>query len=99
MLAEKIKLKFLALYVLFLELRYRLLKPYFSSLAIQARFLYRQSDLFKNRYQQLGLEAAEKLFEKDAISFFKKAQKEPLIIRLQLFFDATFGREQRAYYK
>ncbi len=98
MLLEKMKLKALALYALFLELKYQLLKPYFAGLAIQAKFLYRQSDLFKSRYQELGLETAEKLFEKDAVSFFKKAQKEPFAIRLQIFIDATFGRQQRPYY-
>ena len=67
-------------------------------LVIQARFLYKQSDLFRERLHYLGLETAEKLFEKDALSFFKKAKKEPFMIRLQIFLDATLKREQRPYY-
>ena len=69
-----------------------------QGLAVQAKFLYRQSDLFKNRYQQLGLEFAEQTFEQNAFYFFKKAQEEPFIIKAKIFFDAVSGKKPKPYY-
>ncbi len=96
---KKLSLQTLLCFLSFaLKLKYKLLRPYIEGLIIQARFLYRQSDLFKERLYYFGLETAEKLFEKDAVFFFNKAKKEPLPIRLRIFIDATLNRKQRPYY-
>ena len=80
------------------RLKFRLLQPYYDGLVVQARYLYRQSPLFKYRWQELGLEFAESTFEKDVTHFFHEAQKEPFLIRAKIFWDAISGREPKPYY-
>lgn len=82
----------------FLIWKCSLLAPYMQGLMVQAKFLYRQSDLFKNRHQTLGIEFAEQAFKNDMVYFFRKAKKEPLIIRVKIFLDTTLGKELRPYY-
>ena len=85
----------------YLQLKWKVLKPYYEGLAVQTMFLYRQSTLFKDRWQQLGLKFAEESFKKspgEQMLFFHKAQKEPLKIRFQIFMDAVTGKEPRPYY-
>jgi len=87
----------------FIQLKWKIFGHYYYGLAIQARFLYRQSDLFKLRWQELGLVFAEKSFDDtddtdDGVFFFRKAQKEPFIIRFCIFVDALAGKEPRPYY-
>ena len=86
------------LYKKFLQLE--ITKQYYVGLAVQARFLYRQSTLFKDRWQQIGLKFAEETFENTETGeyFFHKAQKEPFMIRFQIFLDTITGKEPTAYY-
>ena len=72
--------------------------PYYERLLIQAQFLYRQSDLYRFRWQELGIDLAERLFSEDAAYFFHKAKKEPFRIRWRLFCDAILKRKMIAYY-
>lgn len=91
------------------KLRYRIFIAYFDCkkflfgfyhirLAYQARYLYRQSELFRLRRDAMGLEFADTSFKYDQIHFWHKAQKEPLQIRLRLFLDGLQGKELMAYY-
>lgn len=85
----------------YVQLKWKILQPYYEGLAVQIRFLYRQSTLFKDRWQLLGLEFANESFENNSneqMLFFRKAQKEPLKIRFQIFMDAIQGKEPRPYY-
>ena len=85
---------------LWTRIRWFFLKDYYERLAVQARFLYRQSDLFKLRWRELGLEYAESSFLNPVtgIYFFEKAKHAPLAIRLKLFKDALTNRPMQAYY-
>ena len=75
-----------------------LLDPYYRGLAVQARYLYRTSDLFRSRWEALGYDYAMESFEGDTgIHFFYKARKEHWWIRSAIFVDATLGREPRPY--
>ncbi len=81
--------------------RWKLLGFYYNGLAVQAGYLYRQSDLFKFRWQELGLAYAENTFMEnkgEQLHFFEKARKEPLWIRFNIFLDGLTGREYRPYY-
>lgn len=91
------KLIFL-LYKNFLQLN--IVQRYYAGLAVQARFLYQQSPLFKYRWQELGLDFAKESFDNtsDGEYFFHKAQKEPFKIRFQIFLDAISSKEPRPYY-
>lgn len=85
----------------YVQLKWRVLENYYTGLAVQARFLYRQSPLFKYRWQELGLNFARESFDKsksDQQYFFWKARQEPFKIRWQIFLDALNGKEPRPYY-
>ncbi len=88
------------LYLCSLEvaIRWFFLEGYYYRLAVQARHLYKQSDLFKMRWQEVDLEYAENSFENVGDYFFEKAKKEPFIIRWAIFKDALFNRPFRSYY-
>ncbi|HXK41025.1 MAG: hypothetical protein A3G45_00300 [Candidatus Staskawiczbacteria bacterium RIFCSPLOWO2_12_FULL_37_15] len=62
-----------------IEFKWFLLGDYYSRLAVQARYLYRQSSLFKDRWQHIGLDYAENSFEDVADHFFRKAKKEHIL--------------------
>ncbi len=87
-------------YKKFIQLKWKLLGSYYTGLAVQARFLYQQSELFKLRWQELGLDFAKESFDNtsDGEYFFRKAQKEPFIIRFNIFLNAVTGKEPRPYY-
>lgn len=91
---------FFLLYKKYIQLKWTLLGQYYTSLAVQARFLYQQSPLFKYRWQELGLDFARESFDNtnDGEYFFRKAQKEPFKIRFRIFLDAISGKEPRPYY-
>ncbi len=82
------------------RIRWFFLKDYYNRLAVQAEFLYRQSDLFKTRYRELGLNYANASFTDDGtgMHFFEKAKHEPLGIRFQFLLDSLAGRPMQAYY-
>ena len=82
----------------YIEKKWQLLRFYYERLMRQANFIYRQSDLFKIRWQELGMEFAEKSFEGDIRFFFWKARQEPFKIRWQLFLDGLLNREPQVYY-
>lgn len=82
----------------YVETKWQLLRFYYIRLLFQAEFLYRQSELFNLRWQQLGLEFARESFASNAEHFLWKARREPLRIRLQLFLDGLFDREMKSYY-
>lgn len=85
----------------FIDLKWKILEPYYVGLAVQTRFLYRQSTLFKDRWQQVGLEFAEQSFENnknEQTHFFRKAQKEPFSIRFQIFWDTMIKKEKPTPY-
>lgn len=81
-----------------LKLKWHILEFYYRGLLVQANYLYRQSPLFKHRWQELGLAFAENSFKDDVQLFFWKAQREPRSVRMQIFFDALFRRKPRPYY-
>ncbi len=83
----------------YIRLKWKILWPYYE--AVQTRFLYQQSELFKLRWQELGLDFARESFEKsedEQLYFFRKAQKEPFIIRFNIFMDALTNKEPKPYY-
>jgi hypothetical protein len=80
----------------------KLFPRYYIGVGMQARYLYRQSLLFKYRWKEMGLDHAESSFEKgenEQVYFFRKAQQEPFLIRARIFYDALLKREPKAYYK
>ncbi|MEK7118001.1 MAG: hypothetical protein AAB869_00130 [Patescibacteria group bacterium] len=83
----------------YVAVKHWLLAPYYRGLAVQARYLYRTSELFKLRWQALGYEYAMESFEGETgLYFFDKTRKEHWRIRLHIFVDATCGRKPRPYY-
>lgn len=75
------------------------LGPYYRGLGVQARWLYQQSPLFALRKEALGEEYALESFEGDcALHFWNKARKAHWRVKLQIFIDATLGREPKAYF-
>lgn len=96
-LINKIRLN---LKILWTRVRWFFLKDYYDRLAVQAKFLYRQSELFKTRYRELGLDYADGCFtdEGTGMHFFEKAKREPLGIRWQILMDCFFKRPMIAYY-
>lgn len=95
------KLIFLLIYRVlrfWIEIKWKAFRFYYDRLILQARFLYRQSSLYKYRWQEFGLDFAEKSFENDVVYFFNKARNESLCLRWQLFLDGLLGREFRCYY-
>lgn len=81
----------------FIRFRWFLLGDYYARLAVQARYLYRQSLLFKERWQQVGLDYAEESFDNVAEHFFHKAKKEHILIRGRILLDSILGRPPQAY--
>ena len=72
---------------LYVNLKGRLLGDYYTRLAVQARYLYRSSQLFRDRWQQVSLEYAEESFSRVGEHFFHKAQKEHILIRGRILLD------------
>ena len=83
---------------LYVRLKWMLFWRYYDGLAVQAHFLYRQSWIYKERWQQMGYDYAQNSFESVAKHFFYKAQEEPFVIKWHIFCDAFWGREPRPYY-
>lgn len=82
------------------RIRWFFLRDYYNRLAIQAVFLYKQSELFKLRWQELRLEYATASFKAPGTGmyFLEKAKRAPLQIRWQLLKDSLAKRPMRAYY-
>lgn len=82
----------------FVKAKYFFLRGYYRRLGVQARYLYRSSQLFKERYQQAGLDYAESSFPGETAShFFWKAGKGPMRIRFQIFLDFLLNRPEQPY--
>ena len=81
-----------------IRLRWFLLGPYYAGLAVQAEYLYRQSELYKNRWRVMGQEFADEAFKGDALLFFHHAQHGPWLIKFMIFIDATLGKAPTPYY-
>ncbi|OGN04224.1 MAG: hypothetical protein A3B99_03530 [Candidatus Yanofskybacteria bacterium RIFCSPHIGHO2_02_FULL_44_12b] len=80
-----------------LKIRWFVLGGYYARLAVQARYLYRQSDLFKMRWQELDLNYAENTFDNVATHFFRKAKSGPAVIRRRIFMDWILNRPPQPY--
>ncbi len=80
-----------------LRLKFWALSDYYGRLAVQAEYLYRQSDLFKMRWQEIGLDYAESSFQDQATYFFWKAKQSPWIIKRQIILDSILGRPAQPY--
>jgi hypothetical protein len=78
-----------------------LLGDYYARLGVQARYLYRQSSLFKDRWQEIGLDYAEKSFDDDlggiGKHFFWKAQSSPWLVKKRIMLDWLLGRPACPY--
>jgi len=84
----------------FLNWKRKIFKQYYDRLCLQTRFLYKQSELFKERCRLLGIDFAKQTFDEEIdeqIIFFNKAQQQPLIIRFHIFMDAITGKQPRVY--
>lgn len=77
------------------------LDDYYIRIAVQARYLYRQSELFRLRWQELGLDYAEQSFDDDLGGigqyFFHKAQQSPWIVKRRIVADWLLGRPPQPY--
>ena len=82
---------------IFIKVKWFILGDYYSRLAVQARYLYRSSQLFKDRWQQIGLDYAEESFDNVGEHFFNKAKKEHILIRGRIILDSFLGKEPRPY--
>ena len=92
---ERILRKIIEFYVL---KKWRILGNYYKGLLAQAEFLYRQSPLFRERWLTMGLQYAEDMFQNEVEYFFRKAKREPILIRWQIFWDSLLGRPVQTYY-
>ena len=72
--------------------------PYYEHLLVQARYIYSQSELYRLRRNEQGMEFAENAFEENVDHFFWKAKKEPFQIRARIFFDSLVNKKPRAYF-
>jgi hypothetical protein len=79
------------------RLRWMIFRPYYTRLMVQAHYLYGQSDLYKHKWESLGLEFADSGFEENANYFFWKAQQSSWIIKRQIIADMIMGRPARPY--
>lgn len=89
------------LQILAMKAWYKAFEPYDQGLAVQAIYLYRQSTLYKDRWQLFGVDFAEETFRNnhgEGSLFFRQAKKQPFSIRYRIFMDACAGREPRPYY-
>ena len=78
---------------------YFIFSDYYSRLVVQAQYLYRQSDLFKMRWQEMGLDYAEESFEGEIARYFlHKAKKEPFVIKWRHFKDSLMNRPAQPYF-
>lgn len=77
------------------------LGDYYNRIAVQARYIYRQSSLFKERWQEVGLDYAEKSFDDDLNGigqyFAWKARNSPWPIKKQIILDWLLSRPARPY--
>lgn len=77
------------------------LGDYYTRIGVQARYLYRQSELFRLRWQELGLNYAEESFDNDLRGigqhFFHKAQQSPWIVKKRIITDWLLGRPAQPY--
>lgn len=80
-----------------LKFKFWVLGDYYGRLAVQAKYLYRQSNLFKMRWQEIGLDYAEAGFEDQAGYFFWKAKQSPWAIKREIIIDSILGRPARPY--
>lgn len=81
----------------FVRFKWYILGDYYGRLGVQARYLYRHSQLFRDRWQEIDLDFAESTFDSVAIHFFHKAQKEHILIRGRILLDSILGRPPRPY--
>ncbi len=87
----------LAYYLAFgyVRLRWFILGDYYNRLIVQARHLYKSSELFRARWQEVDIDYAYESFDRDEdlqLLFFHKAQKEPFVIRWEIFKDSAMRR-------
>lgn len=82
---------------LYIKLKWAILGDYYARLCVRARYLYRSSQLFKDRWQQIGLDYAEESFDNVGEHFFHKAKKEHVLIRGRIMLDSILGRPPRPY--
>ncbi len=85
----------------YIGLKKMLLGSYYVRFGVQARYLYKQSQLFKDRWQQMGLDYAYQSFDDDlggvGQHFFRKAQHSPWPIKKRIILDWLLGRPINAY--
>lgn len=81
------------------RVRWFFLKDYYDRLAVQAIHMYRQSELFRLRWRELGLDYATKSFDDPGTGmfFFEKAKRAPLAVRWQILKDSLARRPSRLY--
>ncbi|MEK7520568.1 MAG: hypothetical protein AAB560_00625 [Patescibacteria group bacterium] len=72
---------------------------YYERLARQSFLAYRQSGLFKQRWQTMGLARSEAMFLEEAEEHFERARREtPLAIKWRLFRDGLLKKPDTQYY-
>lgn len=86
------------LYAAFMHLP--IVMRYYEGIAVQAKYLYRTSDLYRLRWEACGIDYADECFRPDSTDawlFFQKARRAPIIIRMAHLRDALLSREPRPY--
>lgn len=79
-------------------IKYWVLRDYIARVDTQAYQLYKESQLFNLRWQEMGLEFAEGSYKQNRFFFVDKVRKGPLPIRLRLWWDFFTGSPYNAYY-
>lgn len=86
---------------IFIKVKRFFLGDYYTRLGVQARYLYRQSELFKIRWQEFGLDYAENSFDNDlggvGQHFFWKARHSPWPIKKRIILDWLLKRPAQPY--
>lgn len=83
---------------LYYSIKYWILRDYLERVRVQAYQLYKESQLFNLRWQEMGLKFAEESYEQDETLFMDKVRKGPMVIRLRLFRDFLTGAPYNAYF-
>jgi hypothetical protein len=81
----------------YIRLQWRLFSDYHQRLILQAHYIYRTSDRFKERWRCVDLEYAEEQFSSEAYFYYKQVKSGPRIIRFCLFWDSLLGKEKTVY--
>ncbi len=97
-LVDFFKWMYVEIGIKWIQFRWAVLGFYYTRVAVQAEYEYRQSYQFKERWKILGLDYAESKIPDEVHFYFQKVRRGSLILRYHLFLDAVLNRPITQYY-